>query len=530
MNASSPPTPAQQLAQLALALSTESDPSLLLEQIVEGCMRLSNADAGSLYTLSDEHEHALVFSVIKNNSMASLPAPEDLLPISLYDELGNESNLIVAQSFLRGQTFNVDDVSEVRELDFIATRSFSEQIGYQAKSFVSVPLKDHEGDTIGVLQLINALDDDGKVIRFSEEITDLLTSIAAMAASVLTQQRLIEGQRGLFESFIQLIGRAIDHKSPVTSKHCQLVPEIAVLLANEVQRDNDGRFKHVKWTREEMYELRVAAWLHDCGKLTTPENIIDKATKLHTIIDRIELVEGRFIELKQHLEIEFLRDQLANGFSEEKAEALKQRCDALDDDLAFLKIANIGGEYMTHTDQARVAEIGRVRWTNSHGETRYLLTDDECRNLKIYRGTLTNEERQIMRDHIKVTQDMLADLPYPKPLSQAYDIAVNHHEHLDGSGYPRDLNADDLCLRARIMCIADIFEALTSADRPYKKGLPLSQSMDILGGMVAQGHLDAELFTLFARSGAYKEYARLHMDASQIDEVDIEKLPGILSP
>ena len=521
----------QQLAQLAYALSAEKNHDRLLEQIIDGCISLSNADGGSLYTVSDDDANELEFRVLRNRSLALETKPVDLPSVLLRDESGEKSKLVAVQTFLTGTTINVPDVYRCDDFDFSGTLEFDKTLNYHSQSFLAVPLEDHEGEIIGVMQLINALDNDGNIIAFSPEQEALLTSVASLAATALTKQKLMDGQRILFESFIQLIGRAIDHKSPVTGKHCEQVPEIAMLLANAVNEAENGVYADVRWNDEEMYELKVAAWMHDCGKITTPEAIIDKATKLHTLVDRIELVEGRFRELKQQLELELLRalsTMDASAAADAKAD-FELRIQQLDNDLAFLRTANKGGEFMSDEHKTRVEQIGQIEWCDVNGDTRKMLSEDEVYNLCISRGTLTDEERQIMRDHIKVTIDMLESLPYPRNLSNVAEIACNHHEYMNGNGYPRGLDAEQLSLRARIMCIADIFEALTAADRPYKQGMKLSQAMTIMGRMVEDGHLDPDLFALFAHSGTYRKYGERHMAERQLDEVDLGSVPGLIA-
>lgn len=529
MSAGSNKDIAQKLAQLAYALSAEKDHECLLAQIIDGCINLFNADGGSLYTVSDHDPNELEFRVLRNRSLALDTKPENLPSVLLQGPSGEESKLVAVQTFLTQKTINVPDAYRCERYDFSGTLQFDDRLNYHSKSFLAVPLKDHDTQMIGVIQLINAQDDHGHIIAFSPKQETLLESIASLAATALTKQKLMDGQRALFESFIQLIGRAIDHKSPVTGKHCEHVPEIAMLLADAVNLADHGVYADTCWNDEEMYELKVAAWMHDCGKLTTPEAIIDKATKLHTLIDRIELVEGRFRERKQQLEIELLRalPAMTPSAATQARAAFDTHCAQLDADLSFLQTANVGGEFMSPEHQARVEQVGLTEWTDVNGEIRRMLSDDEIKNLCITRGTLTDEERQIMRDHIKVTIDMLESLTYPRNLSHVPEIACNHHESLNGQGYPRGLDAKQLSLRARIMCIADIFEALTSADRPYKQGMKLSQSMTIMGRMVEDGHLDPDLFALFAHSGTYRKYGERHMAERQLDEVDLESLPGL---
>ncbi|WP_417225343.1 HD domain-containing phosphohydrolase [Amphritea sp.] len=520
----------RQLADLTGALTTEKDHIQLLDRIILGCMFLTNADGGTLYTVDEENDNELHFTVLHNRSLGIHSKPRDMPTVEIYNAQQQASNLVAAQTFVQQKTINIEDVYRSEEYDFSGTRKFDKQLNYRSKSFLCVPLMDHEGEIIGVLQLINALDNKGQVITFPADQQHLVESLAALAATVLTKRRLINAQKELFESFIKLMGRAIDHKSPVTGKHCEQVPEIAMLLAEAVNNSDDNGYSAIQFNDHEMYELGIAAWLHDCGKITTPEYIIDKATKLHTMFDRIELVESRFREYKLQLQLNHLRSlpELSPADSQVAEQQLQQYCQQLDEDIAFLRQSNTGSEFMADDDVARIKQIATIHWTDDQGHSHSLLTEDETENLCIRKGTLLQSEIQVMRDHIKVTIEMLESLPYPKHLAQVPEIACNHHERLDGSGYPRGLKAEQISLRARIMCIADIFEALTSPDRPYKKGMLLSQAMNIIGTMVEDNHLDANLFTVFVKSGAYIDYANRHMSPRQIDHVDVATLPGLV--
>lgn len=520
----------KQLADLTAALTTERDHIQLLDRIILGCMFLTNADGGTLYTLDEDNDNELRFTILHNRSLGIHRKPQDMPTVEIYNHQKQASKLVVAQTFIQRETINIADAYRSEQYDFSGTRNFDKQLNYRSKSFLCVPLQDHEGEIIGVLQLINALDKNHQVITFPEEQQNLVESLASLAATVLTKRRLIDAQKELFESFIKLMGRAIDHKSPVTGKHCEQVPEIAMLLAKAVNDSVTSRYADTQFNEQEMYELRIAAWLHDCGKITSPEYIIDKATKLHTMFDRVELLESRFREYKLQLQLDHLRNaqQLSFRDAERAEEELQARCKALDEAIAFLSRCNTGSEFMADKDVERIKQIAEITWTDDAGNLRQLLTEDETENLCIRKGTLLQSEIQVMRDHIKVTIDMLESLPYPKHLAQVPEIACNHHEHLDGTGYPRGLQGEQISLRARIMCIADIFEALTSSDRPYKKGMLLSQAMNIIGRMVEDNHLDANLFTAFVESGAYLEYARRHMAPRQIDNVDLETLPGLV--
>jgi response regulator RpfG family c-di-GMP phosphodiesterase len=353
----------------------------------------------------------------------------------------------------------------------------------------------------------------------------------------MTNHNLIEGLKGLFEAFIELIADAIDQKSPYTGGHCRRVPELTMMLTRAAIDTKTGPLKDFSLNENEFYELKVASWLHDCGKVTTPESVMDKPTKLSSIFDRIQLVEQRFELLKQQAETEMLKKQveLLRGNTESKdlqnnitqlesvLKAFNLKCD---DDYDFLKRSNFGSESMTPEDQQRVREIGMMTISDSEGHAVPFLSENEVYNLSIARGTLTAEEREIINNHIVVTINMLESLPYPKSMVRVPEYACGHHERMDGKGYPRGLTRDQMSVPARVMGIADIFEALTSKDRPYKKAKTLSESLAILGKMKMDHHIDPDLFDIFVREEIYLKYARQFLEPEQIDEVDQTQIPG----
>jgi len=311
------------------------------------------------------------------------------------------------------------------------------------------------------------------------------------------------------------------------------------MLAQAAIDDKSGPFKDFALNEGELFELKVASWLHDCGKITTPEAVMDKPTKLSSIFDRIALIEQRFDLIKQQAENAMLKaqlDLLRNNHSTKNIEAefkgmqaelqaFKQQCD-LDRD--FLRSSNIGSESMTEADQLRVREIGNRKLVGADGQPANFLSDDELYNLSIVRGTLTAEERWIINNHINVTVTMLDSLPYPRSLSRVPEYACGHHERMDGTGYPRGLKREEMSVPARIMGIADIFEALTSKDRPYKKAKTLTESLEILGRMKVNHHIDPDLFDVFIREKIYLKYAEKFLEPEQIDKVDHAKIPGYI--
>jgi HD-GYP domain-containing protein (c-di-GMP phosphodiesterase class II) len=525
------------MSAIGLALSKEKDMEKLLEMILLEAKRISNADGGTLYMMIDDHR--LKFSIMITNSlnihMGGTSGKEiPFYPVKLYMDDGQPNkSMIAANAGLTGDTINIPDAYKAKGFDFSGTKAFDEKTGYRSKSFLTVPLKNHENEIIGVLQLLNAQDiKTKKVIPFSDGVQNSVEALSSQAAVAITNKNLIKDLEVLFESFIKLIASAIDAKSPYTGGHCSRVPEITMMLAESVNDINEGPFAGIQFTDKEMYELKIAAWLHDCGKVATPEAVVDKGTKLETIYDRIHTVATRFEVLKRDEEIKFLKKQIKiqkdNSLSEdEKKDALKKarslylkRIKQQVDDKAFIEESNVGGEFMSKDRKDRVKKIASYRWKDN-GSPKPFFTEDEVYNLCISRGTLTPEERKIINDHIVVTIDMLEQLPYPKHLRNVPEFAGGHHEKLDGTGYPKGLNHSEMSVQAKIMAIADIFEALTARDRPYKKGKTLSQAMRILGFMKNDAHIDTELFEVFVKEKIYLKYAEEFLDPEQIDEVEL---------
>ncbi len=525
------------MSAIGLGLSKEKDMDKLLEMILLEAKRIANADGGTLYMMTDDQR--LKFTIMITDSlnihMGGTSGKEiPFYPVKLYMDDGQPNKtMIAANAGLTGDTINIPDAYTAKGFDFSGTKAFDEKTGYRSKSFLTVPLKNHEAEIIGVLQLLNAQDvKTKKVISFSDSVQISVEALSSQAAVTITNKNLIRDLEILFESFIKLIASAIDAKSPYTGGHCARVPEITLMLAESVNEINDGPFAGVQFTDKEMYELKIAAWLHDCGKVTTPEAVVDKGTKLETIYDRIHTVATRFEVLRRDEEIKYLKKQLKiqkndSLIENEKKEALKKarslylkRIKQQEDDKSFIEEANVGGEFMSQERKDRVNKIASYRWKDN-GSPKPFFSEDEVYNLCISRGTLTPEERKIINDHIVVTIDMLEQLPYPKHLRNVPEFAGGHHEKLDGTGYPKGLNHSEMSVQAKIMAIADIFEALTARDRPYKKGKTLSQAMRILGFMKNDAHIDTELFEVFVQEKIYLKYAEAFLNPEQIDEVEL---------
>jgi HD-GYP domain-containing protein (c-di-GMP phosphodiesterase class II) len=438
------------------------------------------------------------------------------------------------------------------------------------------PLEDRQNNSMGVIGLI-FLDSDSTYD--STELQDRLSFVerlSGLAGVTLETKRLIQKQKDLFDAFIKLIAGAIDAKSPYTGGHCQRVPVIAKMLAQAACEETEGPLADFDLSDEQWEELHVAAWLHDCGKVTTPEYVVDKATKLETIYDRIHEVRMRFEVLKRDTEINCWKSIAGGGEKQQLLTALQVELDQLDDDFEFIARCNEGGEFLADELVERIHEIAGKTWSRTlddrigisweegqrknrtpaaplpaeekllsdrdehlitRGEADQIKPDNEwgfkidqpenlynrgeVYNLEVRRGTLSMEERFKINDHIVQTIKMLEGLPYPRHLRGVPEIAGGHHETLHGTGYPRKLTGDQMSITAKMMVIADVFEALTASDRPYKKAKKLSDAIHIMGLMQKGGHFDPDLYRLFLTSGIYRQYGEDHLEPSQIDEVDI---------
>ena len=521
----------EHLVEVGRALARERNAARLLDIIVAAAIRLCSADGAALYRLNDAGD-ALTFEIVHNRTLnwgeggaraADLALSE--VPLAGVNGAPNH-NAVVAHAALTRQSVRIADVYAVDGYDFAGAKRFDAQRGYRTRSLLAVPMLDHRDELIGVLQLVNALDGDGNVVEFSDDDQRLAEALTGLAGVVLANQLLIGQLEALFSGLVSLINTAIDEKSPYTSGHCQRVPVLTMMLADAAHETTDGPLAAFRMSESDRDELFLAGMLHDCGKITTPVHIVDKATKLQTIGDRIDLVGARFDALAADTHRLALERRLQGDDAAAVAAELAVERQAQDDDLAFLRRANVGQERMATEDIARVHRIAERSYRSADGTWRPVLSPDEAANLAIPYGTLSPAERAIINRHVESTIAMLEALPWPRHLARVPEYAGGHHERMDGGGYPKGLTSAQMPLPARMICIADIFEALTAPDRPYKAAKSLSESLAILGRMREGGHVDPDLFDVFVRRKVYRDYAAKYMNPAQIDAVDEGAIPG----
>jgi len=590
----------KKIVETGIALSTEKNTEALNQKILDTAKELTDADGGTLY-LFDESRRVLTFDIMLNDTLGTRlggtsgnPIPPFLHSgVKLYKDDGSENhNNVASHAFLTGETINIADAYGDDRFDFSGTQAFDTQNKYRSQSFLTVPLKPMGGEVLGALQLINAKGSDGTTnVSFTPEMQSFVEALAASAATAIYNKNLLEDLERLFDSIIDIINGAIGRKSPYTGGHCDRVPIIATELAKATSAVKQGPFAGFELTALQLREFILAAKLHDVGKVTTPEYVVDKSTKLETIYNRIHEIRTRFEVLYRDAVIKRHERVLKSPKEAVKADhELAAFKAVLEDEWAFLAQTNIGGEFLSPDKVEKVKAIGQRTWLRYFDDRLGLSWEEEFRltqllgkdaphprlpieekllddkpihvfprttpfaeaykmpngepypfktpvpavlynhgeiyNLSIGRGTLTNEEHFKIKEHVMQSVFMLDRLPWPKGLENVPTIAGEHHETLIGSGYPFQRQAEELSMQSRILTIADIFEALTASDRPYKSPKSLSEAVKVLYFFKKDRHIDAELFDLFLTSGVYRWYAERYMRADQLDEVDITQYLG----
>jgi len=492
--------PMQRLAQVGIALSAQRDLDTLLALIVEEACNFTGADGGTLYLLGNDQLH---FSISINRSLG----------IKTGGPYGNDPNFpplplnptfAAAFAAIHHTTVHIPDLDAPSEFDFSGPRRFEAQTGYHAVSMLATPMLDHKGEPLGVLQLLNAVDPaTGKPGPFPLEARMLGEAMASLAGVSIRNVRLIRASEALFEALLEVMATALDARSRSTHGHVRRVADLTLALAEAIDASTAPPFDTVHFDKERLRELKIAGLLHDIGKIVSPPHIMDKATKLETIFDRAELIRTRYLAIEAQTEARHLCARLNGQAAGE--EALAAEIAALHEELDFVLACNHPGEWLDDAAFDRLKAIAATTYVVA-GIERPRLTPDELENLSIRKGSLTEAERKLMQSHIEVTQRMLAKIPFPRHLAGAPIFAGNHHEALDGSGYPQGLTGSQLPLQSRMLAVIDLLDALTDPDRPYRKQMPLEEAFGILQLEVDKGRLDGDVVRLLREEKIFERY------------------------
>jgi response regulator RpfG family c-di-GMP phosphodiesterase len=514
-----------ELLDIGISLTSENDFNILLEKIMLGCKKFSNADAGTIYLISKDGKY-LEFVIVHTDQLDIKMggSGEKLIwpPLNLYDQDGKPNNHMVAvKCALESKLFNFEDVYHVKEFNFDGTKVFDQSTNYKTQSMLVVPMLNRDKDVIGVIQLINKKDDNGNIIKFKNADEILISSMSSLGAVSIHNHQLVENLENLLETFIKTIVDTLEEKSQYTEHHVLRVAQIVKLISRAIN-DDDTIFKDIHFSDDELQELDMAALLHDIGKIITPEAVVDKATRLETIFDRINHIAVKFDILRRDRYIQYIQNLSKNEDKNIEYDKYLNDIKSIDEDEEFIKYCNTAS-FLTDDDIARIKQIANNKITLNNKEQNFL-TENELFNLSIVKGTLTNQEREIINNHVKVSYKMLKNLPFPKKYRHIPKLAGSHHKFVDGkSGYAADeLMGIPLNLKEKILAVADVFEALTSPERPYKKPYTLSETFKIISFMVQDGQLDKDIIKFMLNSKIYMNFAKNYLNQTQIDDVDID--------
>lgn len=467
----------REIVDTGIALTTQRNTSGLLDTIVKKAVELSGCDTGAFYLLVGEH---LELRLVRCTSMKIYVGKEG--ETFNYRPVHLEEKHICAYCAISREIINIEDIYHNDEYDFSAPRAYDAMNDYHTQSMMTIPLTNPNDEVIGVLQLINAMDEKGEIIPFDDNKAFLLRALASQAAVSLSNTLYLDEIRKQIFSFVSALSTAIDERTPYNGSHTRKVAIYAGILAEYVNKLYwEGKGEEY-FDEERKDQLYLAASLHDIGKMLVPLKVMNKATRLE---GRMEALKARFELIKAYMEIDCLKGRLSQ-------EDFREKKDELEDILAFIeKIDEVG--FLTDENLERVEQIGSMSYQGVLGESIPYLTRQEQDCLSIRRGTLTAKEREIMESHVVMTRKILDRVHFTGKYRRVKDIASNHHEYLDGSGYPNGLTADDLDLESRMMAVVDIFDALTSSDRPYKKPMSKEKAFEIIGQMVEEGKLDRKI-------------------------------------
>jgi HD-GYP domain-containing protein (c-di-GMP phosphodiesterase class II) len=527
-----------------------------INDTMEFAASIADADVALLFQVSSDnflnltygHINSLSASVLTSSNLQFFP------PVSLRSPKGNNLYRPEESCAINHEIINTSNLFGELNLDTSFLREFDRQNDYTTVSALIFPVFNSSQNLIAVAQFMNARNISGRIINFSLEEQEKIIAVCQIIAATLDKKMLKESYTQLLEGFIDVLAKAIDTKSPYTGQHCQKVPIITRLLASAAVSQTSGPFKNFEMSDDDWYALHIASWLHDCGKIITPEHLIDKAVKLETVYNRIHEIRTRFEVLRRDAHIEYLQKRLQNADTKENLQAeFVERVKQLTDDFEFIAQCNAGDTALEQDDLDRIDKIAKHTYTRyfnrmsglsrherkliknpetyTQPEIEHILQDrseqigeidnqGELVNIKILKGTINDNERHQINNHIVATINMLKSLPFPPNLSKIVDYAGAHHERVDGKGYPYGLKGDQIPIPAKIMAVADVYEALSAKDRPYKDPKKLSEILHIMQKMKNSGHLDPDVYELFIQSGVYMDYAKEYLDKDQIDEIN----------
>ena len=514
------------LVRVSRELSGDKPLPELFQNVIGLICETTGADGGTLY-MHDNKQDTLKAVLLKNISLGMSSVVEQFDPLSVtgfievpltQDAVGTRSAKISASSFLQQRIIAVQDVNTNKEFDFAGVHAFDKQNNYKTESIIAFPINANNV-MIGVMQVINPRRE-----CFEEEYLEFLETLTGQIAIALNNAVLIKEGENLLGAIVQMIGMAIDEKSPHTAGHCYRVTELTLLLADATARETAGPYAAFTMSEVEREELRMAALLHDVGKVITPNHILEKRTKLYSLTDRVELLNERVYMWAISAELEALKKAvIANGRKDLIASSHAAHGPS-QEDLAFLDSVNKGLVVMTNENMEKLNDISSRTIRRYHGQndaaeqTTNVIMKEDLLNLQTFRGTLNPEERKIMEDHVKSTIRLLSSIPWPRKFSRLVEYAGHHHEKMDGTGYPNKITGDEMSVPARILGIADRFEGMSAPDRPYRsKKMSLAQVMRIMTSMSTDGEIDPDLFEIFCKHKIYLDYGKKYLDESLID-------------
>jgi HD-GYP domain-containing protein (c-di-GMP phosphodiesterase class II) len=506
-----------ELTRIGMALATERDYNALLELILTQARQVTSSDAGSLYVVETQPNETkrLRFKMSQTYSRPDIPLVEFTMPI--------DHSSIAGYVAATGEPLVIDDAYFLPpDVEYSFNRSIDEKYGYRTKSMMTIPMKDHKDAVIGVLQLVNRKRDydaklstredvEAQVIPYTKRTVEIVSALAGQAAVSIENSQLYESIERLFEGFVRASVTAIEQRDPTTFGHSGRVAAMTVGLAEAVDRTSTGPYRHIRFSRQQIRQIRYAGLLHDFGKVGVREQVLVKAKKLYP--PDLALIKQRYAFIRRTAERDYERQRAEylerhgpqgyREFLDRLREEHERRLQELD---RFMQLIIESNEptVLPAGNFEELMRYARVYYQDLEGNDLPYLTDDEVRFLSIRKGSLDEHERLEIESHVTHTYRFLLQIPWTKELEDIPAIAYGHHEKLDGSGYPRKVRGEEIPIQTRMMTISDIFDALTASDRPYKRAVPLPRALDIMAEEVKAGMLDEALFQVFVEAKAYE--------------------------